>query len=144
AVEAGATDKKELMAAVKKVAGDLQNGIQNYHTKRVAELEKKQNELANQEPEIDYTSNKAENYRIKFKLADDYKLKEYAQEVTGDDLTEMNLLRLELRKRGLKQEDDRLKRITIEQQTEYRDSPEFKETVNELSALRTMGASRVV
>lgn len=145
AVEAGSDDYASIRKAIDTVGNKLQESIRDFNEERKQELLDEQQEIIDSyQPDIDYQSNEAEQFRVKFKLADDYELKNYVQDIAGDNPLELNLLRMELKDRNMNDQDMVLKNVSFQQTSQYTNDERFNEINQRLATFNTMGNDKAV
>lgn len=145
AAKSGVIDGQVLVGSINKVVSDLQNNVKSYHENKLKEIEQKQEEIrANYLQDVDYTSNEAKQFEVKFNLADDSELQNYVQTLKSDNMLEINLLRVELRKRGLKDLDSRVRGYVAGLEGEYHNNEEYNALTKQIGTLRTMGNNAAI
>jgi hypothetical protein len=131
------------------IHAELTNKIKAYHNKRINELSSEMDKLKERDNKVGYADrpNDAKEFEMRYKLASDKELKDMVQDLNTDDILEINLLRMELKNRGMDESEKLVKRYVIQQDIGGMDDIERREYEykgKQLATLRTLGNNRVV
>jgi hypothetical protein len=151
----GIYNKEHLKEVARKLGNDLQNFLQEHKNKRLHERQEKMESLKNKAQKFGLAERSAdvEEFKMRFKLADDYELKRLVEELATTDTLELNLLRMELKSRGLDKEDlsgrnhDAMVKRYIAENINKMDDAEQKEyerLQEEATIYRSMGVGFIV
>lgn len=135
-------NKLDLTNLVTSIKSDLSNMLHDYYSNKRDELEKEKARLQNEAMTIGYADRQAEaeEFKMRYKLADDHELQRIAEETQSNDLLELNLLRMELKDRNLKDHDKKVKNYIM--MNELNKDPENEERIgdinNQLATINTI------
>ncbi|WP_257349062.1 hypothetical protein [Pseudalkalibacillus decolorationis] len=103
----GTYSKEHLREVSKHLHSQLQNFMSGHKDKRCNERAERMKEIKSKTNKIGYVERKdeAKELEMRFRLANDFELKRMVDELDSTDLLELNLLRMELKSRGLDKND---------------------------------------
>jgi hypothetical protein len=152
----GIYDKKHLQEVSKKLYADLENFLAGHKDKRFNETQERMEALRNKKNKLGLAerADDVKEIEMQLALADDFELKRKVDELKSTDLLELNLLRMELKKRKLDKEDSTgrnydaaVKRYIAENQIDgmdHNDQKEYDRLKEESKIYFSMGKSFVV
>lgn len=119
AASKGVYDPAKVREQVQVVNDQFHQDVRAFHARKFEELEqKRQAVIQEQTPVIDYHAPEAKTHEVTYRLADDAELRKMVQHWENDDLLAIHLLRLELKTRGLAEEENDMKHYTMRRQLE--------------------------
>lgn len=152
----GLYKKEHLQEVANKLHKDLQNFLLTHKNKQIESRQAKMDELKKKNSKLGLAERSADvkEFEMKYKLADDFELKRMVADLDSIDLLEINLLRMELKSRGLDKEDvtgtnydAKVKRYIAEKQIDGmtdEDRRESSRLQEEANIYRSMGTGFVV
>lgn len=128
-----------------KLYAELEKDLKEYNSSKLQELQSKTEQIeAQYSPEFDYESAEAKNKATRLKLKSQLELEDMVNQ-PGDDLMELNLLRLELKERGLNELDNRLYYHGMKNTVNAKQNDEsYQEAQKAIATLHTMGNKGLV
>src|SRR5690625_5088538 len=108
--------KEYLMDISKDIFSELSNGVREHHQKVKSELSADIERLLNRKKDdVGYAErpNEAKEFEMKYKLAPDHEIKYMVQDLNTDDQLEINLLRMELKNRGMDDLEQKVRHYVI-------------------------------
>lgn len=144
----GIYKKDNLLEVSNKLYNELKDKVEEHYTTNLEAIKKDLEHFENKTKKIGYAEREAEakEFEMRYKLADDYELKNMAQDLQSNDLLEINLLRMELKNRKMEEEDRAVKHYIIQNNLNGLDDIDQKEYDNlryKLGVFSTMGSGRV-
>lgn len=138
-----------LMSEGATIQSNLTDAIKEHNQTKVKEINESMKMLKNGHKDVGYTArpNEAKEFEMRYALSEDHELTEMVDNINSNDLLEINLLRMELKKRELTDADRQVKNyvttnkiggLTDDEQRQY----DIRQ--KELSVYNTMGNSGLV
>jgi acetolactate synthase small subunit len=141
--------KESLMAMADKLANDLKAFVMDYHNSTLEQIKKELEDLENQSKMAGYADRPADTkeFEMRYALAEEHELIEMVQELKSEDLLEINLLRMELRKRNMNDIDRKVRMYVINKELEGlegEDKVKYDQLKDKLSVFSSMGKQAVI
>lgn len=128
-INEGVYHKSLLREISSKVLNDAREFAMNYRRENLEKIKEEMSYFENRVNDVGYSDrpNEAKEFEMLYKLADDRELESMVYSLNSHDLLEINLLRIELKNRGLKELDRSVKNHVIRHGIDGLDENEQRE-----------------
>lgn len=129
------------------ILDDLQASIKAHHATRLEETKQAMRKLEERDTHVGYADrpNEAKEFEMQYKLASEKDLELMVHDLNTDDLLEINLLRMELKIRGMEDQEKLVKRYVIQNNIGGMDEAQQKEyeaKKKDFATYSTVGGTR--
>src|SRR5690625_3602931 len=142
--------KDYLLDISKDIFSELSNGMREHHKKLKSELSTDIERLSNRKhKDVGYADrpNEAKEFEMKYKLAPDHEMKNMVQNLNTNDLLEINLLRMELKNRGMDDLEKKVRHYVIQNDIggmNESERQEYESKKQQFATVNTLGSRGVI